>query len=119
MRVALDDCSIASGVCVECQSMSLTDSIRLVAYYARDLMAVTALGASIILLILAFFQASRGLALRNTATSIGFLALVAGTALSAVPIERALFLSRLSAIQALIASVGGVAVIGYRTGLLW
>ena len=86
--------------------MSLTDFSRLVAYYTRDLMAVAALGASILLFILAFFHASRGLALRNTAMSIGVLALAAGTALSAVPIERAFFLSRLSAIQALVASVG-------------
>jgi len=85
--------------------MSATDVIYRVAFYARDLASVTALGASSLLLILAFFHASRGLALRNTATSIGFLALVAGTALSTVPIERAFFLSRLSAIEALVASV--------------
>jgi hypothetical protein len=85
--------------------MSATDVIYRVAFYARDLASVTALGASILLLILAFFHASRGLALRNTATSIGFLALAAGTALSTVPIERAFFLSRLAAIEALVASV--------------
>jgi len=79
--------------------------IYLVAYYARDLMSVTALGASIILVILGFFRASRGLALRNTVTSVGLFALVAGTALSAVPIERAFFLSRLAAVEALVASV--------------
>jgi hypothetical protein len=86
--------------------MSATDVFYLVAYSARDLMSVAALGASVILLVLAFFHASRALMLRNTLTSIGFLALVAGTALSAVPIERAFFLSRLSAIEALVASVG-------------
>ena len=85
--------------------MSATDVFYLVAYSARDLMSVAALGASVVLLVLAFFHASRGLMLRNTLTSIGFLALVAGTALSAVPIERAFFLSRLSAIEALVASV--------------
>ena len=79
--------------------------IYLVAYFARDLMSVTALGASIILVILGFFRASRGLALRNTVTSVGLFALVAGTALSAVPIERAFFLSRLAAVEALVASV--------------
>ncbi len=86
--------------------MSATDVFYLVAYSARDLMSVAALGASILLLVMAFFHASRGLMLRNTLISIGFLALVAGTALSAVPIERAFFLSRLSAIEALVASVG-------------
>ena len=85
--------------------MSATDVIYQVAFYARDLTSVTALGASSLLLVLAFFHASRGLALRNTLTSIGFLALTAGTALSTVPIERAFFLSRLSAIEALVASV--------------
>ena len=85
--------------------MSTTDALYLIAYYARDLMSMTALGASLVLLILGFFHASRGLALRNSLTSIGFLALVAGTALSAVPIERAFFLSRLSAIEALVTSV--------------
>jgi len=55
--------------------------------------------------ILGFFRASRGLALRNTVTSVGLFALVAGTALSAVPIERAFFLSRLAAVEALVASV--------------
>ena len=85
--------------------MSATDVIYRAAYYARDLMSVTALGASTVLLLLAFFHASRGLALRNTLTAIGFLALVAGTALSAAPVERAFFLSRLSALEALIASV--------------
>jgi hypothetical protein len=85
--------------------MSATDAAYLMAYYARDLMSVTALGASSLLLVLAFFHASRGLALRNTVTSVGLLALVAGTALSAMPIERAFFLSRLSAIEALVASV--------------
>jgi len=79
--------------------------IYLVAYFARDLMSVTALGASIILVILGFFRASRGLALRNTVTSVSLFALVAGTALSAVPIERAFFLSRLAAVEALVASV--------------
>ena len=86
-------------------SMSTTDILYRMAYYARDLMSVTALGASLTLLVLGFFHASRGLALRNTLTSVGFLALAAGTALSAVPIERAFFLSRLSAIEALVASV--------------
>ena len=85
--------------------MSATDTLYLLAYYARDMMALTALGASIVLLILAFFHASRGLALRNTITSIGVLALLIGTILSAVPIEQALFLSRLSAIENLVASV--------------
>lgn len=85
--------------------MSTTDALYLIAYYARDLMSMTALGASLVLLILGFFHASRGLALRNSLTSVGFLALAAGTALSAVPIERALFLSRLSAIEALVTSV--------------
>ena len=85
--------------------MSATDVSFLVAYAARDLMSVAALGASVLLLVLAFFHASRGLTLRNTLTSIAFAALVAGTALSAVPIERAFFLSRLSAIEALVASV--------------
>ncbi len=79
--------------------------IYLAAYYTRDLMSVIALGASIILVILGFFRASRGLALRNTVTSAGLFALVAGTALSALPIERAFFLSRLSAVEALVASV--------------
>ena len=86
--------------------MSVKDVSYLLAYYVRDLMAVAALGASIMLLILGFFHASRGLALRKTATSIILCALVAGTALSAVPIERGFFLFRLSAIQALVASVG-------------
>ena len=86
--------------------MSVKDVIYLLAFYARDLMAMAALGASIMLLILGFFHASRGLALRKTAMSISLLGLVAGTALSAVPIERAFFLSRLAAIQALVASVG-------------
>jgi len=86
--------------------MSTKDVVYLLAYYARDLMAMASLGASIMLVILGFFHASRGLALRKTATSIGLFALAAGTALSAVPIERALFLSRLTAIQALVASVG-------------
>ena len=85
--------------------MSITDALYLIAYYARDLMSVTALGASLVLLVLGFFHASRGLALRNALTSVGVLALVAGTALSAVPIERAFFLPRLSAIEALVASV--------------
>ncbi len=85
--------------------MSTTDALYLLAYYARDLMSVIALGASLMLLALGFFHASRGLALRNALTSVGVLALVAGTALSVVPVERAFFLSRLSAIEALIASV--------------
>ncbi len=85
--------------------MSATHMIYLAAYYTRDLMSVTALGASIILVILGFFRASRGLALRNTVTSVGLFALVAGTALSALPIERAFFLSRLTAVEALVASV--------------
>ncbi len=85
--------------------MSTTDALYLIAYYARDLMSMTALGASLVLLILGFFHASRGLALRNSLASVGFLALTAGTALSAVPIERAFFLSRLSAIEALVTSV--------------
>ena len=85
--------------------MSITDALYLIAYYARDLMSVTALGASLALLVLGFFHASRGLALRNALTTVGVLALVAGTALSAVPIERAFFLPRLSAIEALVASV--------------
>ncbi len=85
--------------------MSATDALYLIAYYARDLMSVTALGASLVLLVLSFFHASRGLALRNTLTTVGVLALVAGTALSAVPIERAFFLPRLAAIEALVASV--------------
>ena len=86
--------------------MSMKDVIYLLAYYARDLMAMAALGASIMLLILGFFHASRGLALRKTATSIILFALAAGTALGAVPIERGFFLSRVTAIQALVASVG-------------
>ena len=86
--------------------MPITDALYLLAYYARDLLSVIALGASLMLMILGFFHASRGLALRNALTSIGVLALVAGTVLSAVPIERAFFLSRLSAIEALVASVG-------------
>ena len=85
--------------------MSITDALYLMAYYARDLMSVTALGASLVLMVLGFFHASRGLALRNALTSVGVLALVAGTALSAVPIERAFFLPRLSAIEALVTSV--------------
>jgi uncharacterized membrane protein HdeD (DUF308 family) len=97
--------------------MSATDTLYLLAYYARDMIALTALGASIVLLILAFFHASRGLALRNTVTSIGVLALLIGTILSAVPIEQAFFLSRLSAIENLVASVivwlFSVAIQGY------
>jgi hypothetical protein len=85
--------------------MSATDIAYLAAYWTRDLMSVTALGASILLLILGFFHASRGLALRNAVTSTGLFALIAGTALSAVPIERAFFLSRLDAVEALVASV--------------
>ena len=85
--------------------MSTTDALYLIAYYARDLMSVTALSASLLLLVMGFFHASRGLALRNILTSVGVLALVTGTALSAVPIERAYFLSRLSAIEALVGSV--------------
>jgi len=85
--------------------MSATDVINQVAFYARDLASVTALGTSSLLLILAFFHASRGLALRNTATSIGVLALAIGTVLSTAPIDRAFFLSRLAAIEALVASV--------------
>ena len=86
--------------------MSTKDVVYLLAYYARDLMAMASLGASIMLVILGFFHASRGLALRKTAMSISLLGLVAGTALCAVPVERALFLSRLTAIQVLVASVG-------------
>ena len=86
--------------------MSTKDIADLLAYYGRDLMAMVSLGASIVLVILGFFHASRGLALRKTAMSISLLGLVAGTALSAVPVERALFLSRLTAIQVLVASVG-------------
>ena len=86
--------------------MSVKDFIYPLAYYGRDLMAAAALGASIVLLILGFFHASRGLALRKTATSISLFALATGTALCAVPIEKALFLSRVTAIQALVASVG-------------
>ena len=85
--------------------MSITGALYLIAYYVRDLMSVTALGASLVLLVMGFFHASRGLALRNALTFVGVLALVAGTALSAIPIERAFFLSRLSAIEALVGSV--------------
>jgi hypothetical protein len=88
------------------QSMSVKDVSYLLAYYARDVMAMAALGASIMLLILAFFHASRGLALRKTAMSIIIFALAAGTFLSAVPVESGFFLSRVVAIQALVASVG-------------
>ena len=85
--------------------MSITDALYLVTFYTRDLMAVTALGASLLLLVLGFFHASRGLALRNALTSVGVLALVAGTALCTVQMERAFFLTRLSAIEALVTSV--------------
>jgi len=86
--------------------MSTKDVVYQLAYYGRDLTAMVSLSASIVLVILGFFHASRGLALRKTAMSISLLGLVAGTALCAVPVERALFLSRLTAIQVLVASVG-------------
>jgi hypothetical protein len=66
--------------------MSVKDVSYLLAYYARDLMAMAALGASIMLLIMGFFHASRGLALRKTATSIILFALAAGTAPQPHPI---------------------------------
>ena len=85
--------------------MSVTDTLYQVAYYARDLTAMTALGASSVLLIMGFFRASKGLGLRNKVTAVGVLALIVATGLSAVPIDRALFMSRLSAVEVLVASL--------------
>src|SRR5512136_768607 len=85
--------------------MPVMDLIYRIAYYARDLAAMTALVAAGVLLIAGFFRASKGLGLRNTATAVGVLALIVATALSAVPIDRALFLSRLTAVELLVASL--------------
>ena len=85
--------------------MQVTESVYLVAFYARDVFSVVALGASITLLIMGFFRASRGLALRNGVMEIGFVTLVAGIVLSTVPIDRALLLSRLAAVEILVAAV--------------
>ena len=85
--------------------MSVTDTLYQVVYYARDLTAMTALCASSVLLIMGFFRTSRGLGLRNTATAVGALALIVATGLSAVPMDMALFLSRLSAVEVLVASL--------------
>ena len=85
--------------------MPAMDVIYQIAYYARDLAAMTALGASCVLLIAGFFRASKGLGQRNAATAVGVLALIAATGLSAVPIDRGLFLSRLAAVEVLVASL--------------
>ncbi len=85
--------------------MTTTISLYQIAYYARDLTVVTALGAFSVLVIIGFFRASRGLSLRNNVTAIGFLALLAGTLLCTVPIEMAFFLSRRIAVEILVASV--------------
>jgi hypothetical protein len=85
--------------------MLVTTSVYLVAYYARDVFSIFALGAAITLFVMGFFRASRGLALRNAITETGLMALVAGTVLSTVPIDSAFLLSRVAAVEILVAAV--------------
>jgi len=85
--------------------MSLTNVIYLLTFYARDLSSLVALAASIALVIMGFYRASRGLALRNTVTSVGLIALIVGITLCTVPVDKAFFLSRVTAVEILVATV--------------
>jgi hypothetical protein len=75
------------------------------AYYARDVLAMGSLGASVLLLILAVAISSRRSAFRDALTLIDFLALIGALVLCLANVERGVYLARAVAVELLAGSV--------------